>query len=72
MSGPLITPDVLQDKEPIAENIAREARSAKVLFIWTDCDREGEYIGSEVRAAARKGNQRIEVRRAKFSNTERA
>jgi DNA topoisomerase III len=41
------------------------------LFIWTDCDREGEHIGSEVRDQARKGNARITVKRARFSNTER-
>jgi DNA topoisomerase-3 len=40
--------------------------------IVTDCDREGEHIGSEVQAAALKGNPRIRVKRAKFSNTERA
>ncbi|MCJ1248527.1 DNA topoisomerase [Trapelia coarctata] len=60
------------DKERIARNIAQEARRAKALFIWTDCDREGEYIGSEVRAAAIKGNTRLQVKRARFSNTERA
>jgi DNA topoisomerase-3 len=42
------------------------------LFIWTDCDREGEHIGSEVRKQAFMGNRRLEVKRAKFSNTERA
>jgi DNA topoisomerase IA len=62
----------LQDKKSIAKNIEAQARSARALFIWTDCDREGEHIGSEVRAAALKGNRRIEVKRAKFSNIERA
>jgi DNA topoisomerase III len=61
-----------QEKEGIAQNIKDQARSAKILFIWTDCDREGEYIGSEVRQQARKTNPRIEVKRARFSNTERA
>jgi DNA topoisomerase-3 len=61
-----------QDKYGMAKNIENQARYAKALFIWTDCDREGEHIGSEVRAAARKGNGRIEVKRAKFSNIERA
>ena len=50
----------------------QQARYAKALFIWTDCDREGEHIGSEVRQAALKGNQRLQVKRARFSNTERA
>jgi DNA topoisomerase III len=64
--------DSVQDKTSIAENIARQARYARALFIWTDCDLEGEHIGSEVRKAAQGGNARIEVKRARFSNTERA
>ncbi|MCJ1313211.1 DNA topoisomerase [Agyrium rufum] len=64
--------EVDKDKKSIADNITQQARYAKILFIWTDCDREGEYIGSEIRDVARKGNPRIEVRRARFSNTERA
>lgn len=61
-----------QDKKSIADNIKKEAQYAQVLFIWTDCDREGEHIGSEVQAEAFKGNRRITVKRARFSNTERA
>lgn len=56
----------------VADNITKQAQYAKALFIWTDCDREGEHIGSEVRQAAFKGNARLEVKRAQFSNTERA
>ncbi|KAJ5615743.1 hypothetical protein N7537_000857 [Penicillium hordei] len=61
-----------KDKLPIAENIRNQAKYSKALFIWTDCDREGEHIGSEVRTQAKAGNARIEVKRAKFSNTESA
>ncbi|KAF7718430.1 DNA topoisomerase, type IA [Penicillium ucsense] len=64
--------DVDKDKKPIAENIRNQARYSKALFIWTDCDREGEHIGTEVRNQAKAGNARIEVKRARFSNTERA
>ncbi|KAJ5735102.1 DNA topoisomerase 3 [Penicillium malachiteum] len=64
--------DVDKDKLPIAENIRNQAQYSKALFIWTDCDREGEHIGAEVRNQAKSGNARIEVKRAKFSNTERA
>ena len=60
------------DKQSIADNITQQARYARALFIWTDCDREGEHIGSEVRQAAWKGNNTIDVKRAQFSNTERA
>ncbi|KAL8928129.1 MAG: hypothetical protein Q9172_001039 [Xanthocarpia lactea] len=69
--APIIT-HVAEDKEPIARNITQQARLSKALFIWTDCDREGEHIGSEVREAAVKGKAAIEVKRAIFSNTERA
>ncbi|PCH07497.1 DNA topoisomerase, type IA [Penicillium occitanis (nom. inval.)] len=60
------------DKRSIAENIKKQAQYCKALFIWTDCDREGEHIGTEVKNQARLGNARIEVKRARFSNTERA
>ncbi|KAL9592603.1 MAG: hypothetical protein Q9179_006554 [Wetmoreana sp. 5 TL-2023] len=69
--APIIT-SVDKDKESIANNITQQARFSKALFIWTDCDREGEHIGSEVRQAAFAGNPRLEVKRAVFSNTERA
>lgn len=36
-------------------------------MIWTDCDREGEHIGSEVAQVCRKANPRIIVKRARFS-----
>jgi DNA topoisomerase-3 len=61
-----------KDKVAIATNIKTQARGAKALFIWTDCDREGEYIGSEVRTEALKGNSNLSVKRARFSNIERA
>ena len=64
--------EVHQDKEAIADNIAKQAQYARALFVWTDCDREGEHIGSEVRQAAWRGNRTIQVKRAQFSNTERA
>ncbi|TPX12062.1 uncharacterized protein E0L32_007177 [Thyridium curvatum] len=60
------------DKKVIAENIGSKARHARALFIWTDCDREGEHIGSEIREAARKTKPTIEIKRARFSNIERA
>ena len=62
----------IQDKIAIADNVAKQAQYSRALFIWTDCDREGEYIGAEVRRAALQGNRLLEVKRAQFSNTERA
>ncbi|KAI1000558.1 DNA topoisomerase 3 [Podosphaera aphanis] len=61
-----------QSKRSIATNITQNARHAKALFIWTDCDREGEHIGGEVRAEALRNNPNIQVVRARFSNIERA
>ncbi|KAL3488489.1 DNA topoisomerase [Aspergillus germanicus] len=61
-----------QDKTAIAENIKRQARYSRALFIWTDCDREGEHIGTEIRNQAKEGNRQIVVKRAVFNNTERA
>lgn len=63
--------DNLKDKKPISDNIERHARNAKALFIWTDCDREGEHIGAEVRGVATRVKPNIEVKRAKFSNIEK-
>ncbi|PSK42469.1 DNA topoisomerase 3 [Elsinoe australis] len=59
----------------IAANIERQARYSQKLFIWTDCDREGEHIGSEIRAVAIGANSRLgqpgNIARARFSNIER-
>lgn len=61
-----------QDKKPVASNIERQARYHDILFIWTDCDREGEHIGTEIRDIALKAKPGMEVWRARFSNIERA
>ncbi|KAF4121177.1 DNA topoisomerase III [Geosmithia morbida] len=70
-SAPVIT-SVHDDKKAIAKNIADQAKYARLLVIWTDCDREGEHIGHEIVEAARLGNRNITVKRAHFSNVERA
>ncbi|KAK0546731.1 DNA topoisomerase [Tilletia horrida] len=56
-----------EDGKKISRNLQKEARGAQQLMIWTDCDREGEHIGSEVAAECRKGNPRIVIKRARFS-----
>ncbi|GAP87752.1 putative DNA topoisomerase [Rosellinia necatrix] len=63
---------VSADKTKVADNIEKQARYVNALCIWTDCDREGEHIGYEICEAARKGNRTLDIRRAKFSNIERA
>ena len=66
----------VEDKaKPIAKNIEQQARYSQILYIWTDCDREGENIGAEIRDTALKGNNRLrdngKTVRARFSNIER-
>ncbi|EMD00695.1 hypothetical protein BAUCODRAFT_60941 [Baudoinia panamericana UAMH 10762] len=67
---------VEDDKKAVAGNIERQARYAQYLYIWTDCDREGEHIGTEIRQVATHGNQALrqpgKTVRARFSNVERA
>lgn len=70
-TAPIVT-SVPDDKTALAENIKQQARYSSLLIIWTDCDREGEYIGKEIVDAARKGNARIQVKRARFNNIERS
>lgn len=74
--APFITA-VTQDKDrrsqKIHDNIVKEARRADKLMVWTDCDREGEYIGWEIMHVAQKVNGRISVQltwRAQFSHLE--
>jgi len=54
-------------QQGIARNLEAEAKKATHLMIWTDCDREGEHIGSEVAAICLRANRRIVVQRARFS-----
>ncbi|OAK93819.1 DNA topoisomerase 3-beta [Phaeosphaeriaceae sp. SRC1lsM3a] len=63
---------IAEDKKIVASNIESQARYASILFIWTDCDREGEHIGTEIRDIALKANPNMQVFRARFSNIERA
>ncbi|KAE8539089.1 hypothetical protein D1P53_005460 [Cryptococcus gattii VGV] len=64
--APVIT-FVDQKLKTVESNLQAEARNADLLMIWTDCDREGEHIGSEVVAACKKVNRNILVKRARFS-----
>lgn len=70
-NAPVVT-SVAEDKQEVAGNIENQAKFCQGLCIWTDCDREGEHIGHEIVEAAKRGNSRIQIKRAKFSNIERA
>ena len=50
----------------IKQTLEREARGAKLLIIWTDCDREGENIGMEVVSVCRGVNPGL---RHEFTST---
>ncbi|KAJ2079951.1 DNA topoisomerase 3-alpha [Coemansia sp. RSA 988] len=63
-----IVQDVEERSKDVAKNIEREARSATHLYIWTDCDREGEGIGHEIAEICWSVNSRIIVKRAHFSS----
>lgn len=67
-----LTTKVKKEQSDVARNIATEVRGASKLLIWTDCDREGEYIGWEIVQQAIKANPRIQVKRAIFSDLERS
>ncbi|KAF5095581.1 hypothetical protein D0Z03_001798 [Geotrichum reessii] len=57
----------------VSNNIKQEARAASKLFIWTDCDREGEHIGWEIAMVAKEANRRLsdrDIARAVFNNVE--
>jgi len=68
--GALFNAQVLKKTTAQAVNIERtlkrEIKNVGLLIIWTDCDREGENIGAEIRDICL-GVKRVPVRRAKFS-----
>ncbi|WWC86943.1 uncharacterized protein L201_001823 [Kwoniella dendrophila CBS 6074] len=64
--APILT-SVSKDLKKVEQNLINEARHSELLMIWTDCDREGEHIGSEVASVCRKVNRNIMVKRARFS-----
>ncbi|TKY85865.1 hypothetical protein EX895_005406 [Sporisorium graminicola] len=64
--APIIT-DLSDDAKHIGTNLRMEARNADAVMIWTDCDREGEHIGSEIVTEVRKVRRNIRVMRARFS-----
>lgn len=55
--------------ESVAKNLRNESRKAVILIIWTDCDREGEFIGDEIRKICVQTNPRLAVYRARYSST---
>lgn len=66
-----IVAEINQKMRDVAENLCIEARKAQVLVIWTDCDREGEYIGSEIAQICQGANPKVDVYRARYSSLTR-
>ena len=62
-----ITKRVKPDLKKLESNLKTLARNADMLVIWTDCDREGENIGSEVAVVCQSVNSRLVIKRAQFS-----
>lgn len=62
-----IVNSVSPESKSIERNLLSEARGCDTLMIWTDCDREGEHIGSEIAQICRKARPNITVKRARFS-----
>lgn len=73
LHAPIIKVCSNPDSKKIANNIIELAKNADKLMIWTDCDREGEYIGWEILHEAQKGNPSFDLDttyRARFSHLE--
>jgi DNA topoisomerase-3 len=66
LTAPIVT-SIGTEYKKIAQNLSEQVRDANLLLIWTDCDREGEHIGSEIVQLCRKAVRNITVKRAKFS-----
>lgn len=58
---------VPEQNKAMEKNILQLSRNADMLMIWTDCDREGEHIGSEIARIAKRAKRNIIVKRARFS-----
>lgn len=59
---------VTDNAKSIHANLQSQGRRAQLLFIWTDCDREGEAIGYEIQQCIAAVNPSIVVERAVFNN----
>lgn len=58
---------VKEESKDIEKTLIREAKTHNVLFLWLDCDLEGEAIAYEVIGVCTKANPRLDIYRARFS-----
>ena len=60
-----------QDKKNIKKNLESLIKKTTDLFLWLDCDREGEAIAYEVIDICINKNRNIKIHRAKFSSADK-
>ena len=56
------------DKIDVIKNLMECSKSATDLFLWLDCDREGEAIAYEVIEVCQRNNPNLNILRAQFSS----
>jgi DNA topoisomerase-3 len=55
------------DMKPVEQNLKNIAKKSNLLVLWTDCDREGEHIGYEIRKVCHQVKPNLQCLRAQFS-----
>lgn len=62
-----ITVQIAKDKVDLEKQLQDETARANAVFLWLDCDREGEAIAFEVIKVIQQIKPRIPIKRARFS-----
>ncbi|CEF67527.1 DNA topoisomerase 3-alpha [Strongyloides ratti] len=58
---------VIETMKNIEQTLGDWAVRCNTLIVWTDCDREGEKIGSEIAETCLRYNRKMDIYRARFS-----
>ena len=56
-----------EDMKGVHKNLQDIAKKSNLLVLWTDCDREGEHIGFEIRSVCWEVKPGLKCLRAQFS-----